>query len=83
MIRFLVNSWYIQANNQIRNLRNSREYVMIARHFNVLYDSNASPTLNAEPLTEVSDRRQKRDAVTAFKSKKFVYGFIVAFFVLS
>ena len=56
---------------------------MIARHFNVLYDSNASPTLNAEPLTEVSDRRQKRDAVSAFKSKKFVYGFIVAFFVLS
>ena len=56
---------------------------MIARHFNVLYDSNASPTLNAEPFTEVSDRRQKGDAVSAFKGKKFVYGFIVAFSVLT
>ena len=36
-----------------------------------------------ESFIKVSDRRQKRDAVTAFKSNKFVYGFIVAFFVLS
>jgi|688.fasta_scaffold325042_1 hypothetical protein len=56
---------------------------MIARHFNVLYDSNASPTLNAEPFTEVSDGRQKGDAVSTFKGQKFMYGFIVAFSVLS
>ena len=49
----------------------------------VLYDSNASQTLNVESYTEVSDGRQKGDAVSTFKGKKFMYGFIVAFSVLS